>query len=246
LKKQVKAILAGVLPPSWNFKLFFFYHRIRGGLDKEMLMIGPLLKSKRRFLDIGANSGYYSYYFQNVFNKIDAFEPLLEITKELESVAKDSITFHHVALSDRGGEQIFFLPLDEDGEVITGLASLERREGVCHERVVPIRCLDDYGFTDVDLIKVDVEGHELKVLAGSRETIKISKPLLIIEIEQRHLQMPIIEIFNQISLLGYQGFFLDADKWVGLEAFSFECHQKPYLDCVWDPRYVNNFVFVPV
>jgi hypothetical protein len=41
--------------------------------------------------------------------------------------------------------------------------------------------LDSFGFTEVDLLKIDVEGHEMAVLAGARETISRCLPWLIIE-----------------------------------------------------------------
>ncbi|MBK8233225.1 MAG: FkbM family methyltransferase, partial [Candidatus Eisenbacteria bacterium] len=38
-----------------------------------------------------------------------------------------------------------------------------------------------YGFADVDLIKIDVEGHELQVLEGLEKTLKRSRPVLVVE-----------------------------------------------------------------
>lgn len=245
MKKQIKAVSARLLPNSSHFRLYFWYHWLSGGLDEEMLKIGRLLRSRRRFLDIGANSGYYSYYFQDTFANVDSFEPLAEVTRELEAVKNPRVDIHNVALSDRCGTQNFFIPLDEDGAIVAGLASLEPRQGKCIMRDVPVKRLDDYGFTDVDLIKIDVEGHELKVLLGAERTIRQTKPHLIVEIEQRHLHLPIAEVFNHIQRLGYRGKFLLRGGWVDLVKFSLEEHQHPYLDRVWDPRYINNFVFVP-
>ena len=41
--------------------------------------------------------------------------------------------------------------------------------------------LDIYEFTEVDLIKIDVEGFEAHVLKGAEKTIKKWKPLIVIE-----------------------------------------------------------------
>ena len=45
-------------------------------------------------------------------------------------------------------------------------------------RILP---LDSYGFTDVDFIKIDVEGVEIEVVTGARETIVANRPWMVIE-----------------------------------------------------------------
>ena len=42
--------------------------------------------------------------------------------------------------------------------------------------------LDDYQFESVDLIKIDVEGSEIHVIQGGRETIREHQPVIIIEL----------------------------------------------------------------
>ena len=68
--------------------------------------------------------------------------------------------------------------------------------------------IDNYDFDDVDLIKIDVEGHEEYVIEGARNVIQSNKPILIVEIEQRHLKQ-IEEVFQSILKLNYKGFFLE-------------------------------------
>jgi len=51
-----------------------------------------------------------------------------------------------------------------------------------YQRVsVPQLTLDSYGFTDVDIIKIDVEGYELQVLEGAVQTIANNRPIVQIE-----------------------------------------------------------------
>lgn len=51
-----------------------------------------------------------------------------------------------------------------------------------YQRVtVPQLTLDSYGFTDVDIIKIDVEGYELQVLEGAVNTIAQNRPIVQIE-----------------------------------------------------------------
>ena len=104
--------------------------------------------------------------------------------------------------------------------------------------------LDDYLFEDVDLIKIDVEGHESSVIEGAVETIRKTFPILIVEIEQRHISKPIDEVFNLILEIGYDGFFLKNGKLTSINEFSYSTHQEPFLNCVNDEAYVNNFIFI--
>lgn len=46
---------------------------------------------------------------------------------------------------------------------------------------VPVRTLDSYGFTDVAVIKIDVENMELAVLRGAMETIQRERPVIYAE-----------------------------------------------------------------
>ena len=49
---------------------------------------------------------------------------------------------------------------------------------------IPVKTLDSYDLTNVDVIKIDVEGFEVPVIEGARETILYNKPW--IQIEANH------------------------------------------------------------
>ena len=219
-----------------------FFQRLLTKPDKEMFYVDGLLKSKRRFLDVGANQGTYSIYFLDKFEKIDAFEPLSEVPIK-KSVLKDQkLSIHHVALSDHVGEMDFYIPI-RNGEPVTALASLEERDPPYAVRRVPIKRIDDYDFQDVDLIKIDVEGHEYKTIKGAKATIDRCSPTLIVEIEQRHLKISINDVFNAITNLGYNGFFLKDGCLTSIDEFNYEVHQLEHLNQRHSNRYVNNFIF---
>ncbi len=233
-----------LIPQRYHLPVRFQYRRLTGALEAEMFFIDNMLQQRRRFIDIGANLGMYSFYFCSRFQRVEAFEPLQELAYRLRALGKRSIETHAVALSNISGRRTFFLPV-RNGRPVTALASLDSRQGACEERVVEVKKLDDYGFTEVDLIKIDVEGHEDGVLEGSVATIEKNKPLLLVEIEQRHSEEPIDHVFQRILSLGYEGYFLRQGRLINLDEFSYAAHQEPYLANVLDGGYVNNFIFKP-
>jgi FkbM family methyltransferase len=232
-----------MLPRHKQLWLTYNHKKLRGSLDPEMLFVERKLTQHRRFLDIGANVGIYSFHFSSTFAHVDAYEPISEITYRLRDMRRESIRTHSVALSNNNGDLNFYIPVRE-GVVVPGLASLEIRDKPYEERLVKVKRLDDYQFEDVDLIKIDVEGHESSVIEGAVETIRKTFPILIVEIEQRHISKPIDEVFNLILEIGYDGFFLKNDKLISIDEFSYSTHQEPFLNCVNDEAYVNNFIFI--
>jgi hypothetical protein len=101
------------------------------------------------------------------------------------------------------------------------------------------------GHTNVGFIKIDVEGHEAAVLRGASRLIEQSAPTLLIEIEQRHIQGPIQDVFNMVAEMGYAGFFLK--DWVlrSIATFDLEEDQLKHLHKLHSRRYINNFIFMP-
>lgn len=95
---------------------------------------------------------------------------------------------HALALSDCSGAGDLLVPrhrkgrLDDPGGRLEGLTQSQ----VGQKFVVTLARLDDFAFDDVDFIKIDVEGHEEKVIVGGWKTIAAYRPLLLVELEERH------------------------------------------------------------
>lgn len=105
----------------------------------------------------------------------------LEITGDIHT--------HNVALGPVAGQIEMHLKkndghnrvANDNGEfkTVTG-KDIKRNEG--YERVaVAQHTLDSYGFENVDIIKIDVEGYELNVLEGASQTIANNRPIVQIE-----------------------------------------------------------------
>lgn len=231
------------MPKRYQLVLRFFYLKRTNKLEEELIFASKLLNRKRRFLDVGANIGIYSYYFSNIFEKVDAFEPIKEITHRLLALKNESLKVHNVALSNKEGNVKFHIPIVK-GNLRTPYASLEKRNVECEIRNVKVNTIDSYNFNDVDLIKIDVEGHERFVIEGAKILIKKCKPILIVEIEQRHLSIDIGTVFEGIKELEYTGFFLQNGSLTSLKEFNYERNQKEFL-MGKNTKYVNNFIFLP-
>lgn len=209
-----------------------------------MYLVSSLLDRKNRFLDIGSNIGVYTYFFSNKFCYVDSFEPLEEVTARINELDRENIEIHNIALSNCESNLTFYIPI-VDEKPITSRASLEPQEPPFEERRVKVRTLDSFDFSDVDLIKIDVEGHEYSVLEGAVLTLQRCRPILLIEIEQRHISRPIEDVFDLVLTQGYHGFFLTEKSLVPLSQFSYERHQLPFLNSTGSRNYINNFIFVP-
>ncbi len=142
-------------------------------------------------VDVGANLGYFSILMSQIVGKrgrIIAFEPMpdtVQILRENIAVNRlENVIVIEAAASDKSGSVQL---LSGASERVTKTASMVgyRLEGPARTTLARSLRLDDYfaGSTRFpDLIKIDVEGAELIVLKGARETIARSSPTLIVEI----------------------------------------------------------------
>jgi FkbM family methyltransferase len=242
LKQQVFR----ALPRTSQVRVRYAYRYLLGKLDRELPLLRSLLDGRGTVIDVGAHEGIYSYGLLNKATVVEAFEPSPEPYKTLASFG-GRLHAHRVALSDHEGTGILHVP-HVNGRPETGLASLNHGSSSETSIEVPLKRLDSYEFREVVLLKIDVEGHEGAVLRGAEETIRRNRPVLCIEIEQRHLSDTTMQSqFDQLAQLGYDGFFVDTNDTVrSLREFSYEQHQAPYLAdlLAHEHEYINNFVFV--
>lgn len=236
------------LPKRWQPVASYHYYRMRSLLEPELDILCRTLTRGVRAIDVGANEGVYTHAFARCGAVVEAFEPLPSCLDVLRSYERDhrNVRVHGHALGAQEGSATLYLP-ERDGRSVSGHASLEQANGTSATITVHVRPLDAYAFDNVGVIKVDVEGHELDVLRGGRNTMARNRPVLLVEIEQRHLRVPIATAFQEILALGYAGSFLHRERGMRpLGEFSPEQHQKLANADTPHALYINNFFFTPV
>ncbi len=247
-----KDIVLQSLPISLRLPAWYLLKKINGTLDEEIGQVKKKIDTTRGMIDIGANIGIYTHALKNSCRFVHAFEPQPQCLKVLTTTASDRITVHPMALSDAPGELELHIPV-RNGCRLDGLASFRPLTGEVEVETVPVATLDSFGFTDIGFLKIDVEGHEMKVLGGATATIHRERPIILIEIEQRHIGIPITDIFSSILSLGYTGGFYLRNEWHPIASFDYSIHQQPFEKDIQAEKYrklkgayVNNFIFEPV
>lgn len=245
--RTLKTAIRDALPRRYQVPLKFWYSKLRGDLEDEMALLPKLLNPSDRVIDIGANRGVYAYPLARLGARVELFEPNPACAQILASWAaqKPNVSLHVVALSDHEGSAVLQIPVDATGVEHDASASIEKSgSGEFREQVVPLVTLDSFQFRQVALIKIDVEGHEFRVVEGSQKTIASDKPALLIEIEQRHNSRPITEVFQRVTDFGYVGFFMSQGHLRPLTEFDVSAHQTPGNLGGKSGAYINNFLFL--
>ncbi|HEY3412083.1 MAG TPA: FkbM family methyltransferase [Armatimonadota bacterium] len=230
-------------PRRFALSVVYAKRKWMGELEIEMhpYFLEKWVRPDKVALDIGANIGCYSYALSKICRNVEAFEPNPLVAEVLQSHGAHNIRVHIVGLSSSEGFAELHIPI-VNGIPRYGCGSLSQVFGASEERfTVPVKRLDDFGFTDISFVKIDVEGHEAEVLKGGEATLRRWMPALLIEIEQRHMACPVTEVFSIPLGWGYKGFYLDEGQEHPISEFSVAQHQTPFSPT--DPRYINNFLF---
>src|ERR1051326_233068 len=160
--------------------------------EEEAARFLDLIRPGMTVFDIGANLGLYSLMAGKRVGpsgSVHAFEPTPQLVRKLRDNAKlngfANITVNQLAISDECGTVDFYLSDEDD------CSSLAR---ISHS-AIPVNALtlDDYmteqGIDRVDLMKVDVEGAEVKVFSGGRKLFgRSDAPTILLEINPPSLE----------------------------------------------------------
>ena len=208
------------LDPSDHMQAAVFW---LGQMDRwEVRHLENQMKGNWVLLDVGANFGYYSVRLaKGTPGAVYAFELQSEVCGRLRTnIAlnglQSQVEVCELALSDRDG--MVCLTSYEGNTGKTSMGHVPGDE--------PMQRLDEFvkqrGIKRVDAIKMDVEGAELKVLAGAEETLRGLRPALLVEVNPvalaRHGSSA-VELGLRLKELGYDLHEIQRSRLVKLDGF---------------------------
>ena len=197
------------------------------------------------FVDVGANIGFYSLLagHWNPQLHVVAFEPVPHIFHQLEANIRanklsNRVTPFQIALSDKTGTDIFYLPPSDASHECEMTGTLvangwQRRKRSAEIEVRTSR-FDDFEREHpmkVDLIKIDVEDHEAAVLRGMQGVLKRDRPFVVCEILPReHGNRETLQVLKDI---GYTPYWITPTGYIKVSRLDFE--RRGSLDFLLSP-----------
>ncbi|MBV8187822.1 MAG: FkbM family methyltransferase [Alphaproteobacteria bacterium] len=178
----------------------------------EFAFLDRTLRRRMTFIDVGANDGLFTLFAAARVGRrgrVLAFEPssreraVLERNLALNRLRNVDVL--PVALANEPGEATLQIaPALHGGHNTLGGFAHKGVAAIATE-AVQLETLDAVtarlGIARVDVIKIDVEGAELKVLAGARETLRKWQPVLLIEANDEALRKQGASTADLLALL---------------------------------------------
>lgn len=223
-------------------------------IEPELIWIKEFLPENSVFIDIGTNVGAYLYQLENKLRpeNIIAFEPNNKLSTRLKRIYKN-IRIYNVALSDTTEITELKIPiikgkkLNSRGTLLLNFKENEEENHFLEK--VKVMKLDDWvkseNLQKLDFIKIDVEGNEMKTLYGAKSTIAKFRPMLMVEIEQRHHETPVQQLIAEIENWNYFSYFLNRSTFE-LEKMTEKIILEQEKNFATNKKiYINNIIFLP-
>jgi FkbM family methyltransferase len=230
------------LPRIW-FRFKFIKYKYLGRGEPELRLLRHLVDAGTTAIDAGASIGMFSAEMARHAAKVLAFEANPEVAAFTRAVAPRNVEVINVALSSEPGRASLRMPKNRKGHGVTELATIGRREQEAIDVIaieVETRRLDDFRIESCSFIKIDVEGHEEKVLQGAAALIARERPILMIELIESFNPGSVLRLSERFARQSYDCFFLSQGVLRPVAEFDAARHQD-----INGREYVANFLFVP-
>lgn len=187
----------------------------------ETQFIKSVLNEGDVFVDVGANVGWFTLLASTIVGKsgkIHAFEPRKETGDYLEKTIKlnnlkRQVSVHRCALFDFEGEGLLGWAKQTNNPGGSFLTNGALSEGM-ETQPIATRTLDQFELKQLDFLKVDVEGAEMRVFLGGRATLERCRPIILSELSPEMLERGSAvrpeAFFGFFYQIGYRCFIVDA------------------------------------
>jgi FkbM family methyltransferase len=195
-------------------------------LEKELFALDRIVQPGDVCVDVGAAGGAHLLVMARragPHGRVLGFEPRPWSLRVLRGWVRgtglaDRVQLHAVALADEAGTMPLRIPVvptrahfhgsTDDPRGTAAFAGLPHREAR-----VPTARLDDVldaeAIDRLDVLKLDVEGAELLVLAGARHTLAERRPIVVLEADDLHqarFDATAADVLDEVRSHGYRAF----------------------------------------
>jgi FkbM family methyltransferase len=208
LYKFVKA--SGVLSTTWGSAMFEWgYHRYKRLLEAgDIRRLSSFIQPGTVVIDVGANIGFFTKFFGDCVRpsgRVIAIEPeqvnFSRLSRMVQRSGLNQVveTIQAVAAEKSGTLRLAINPEHPADHKIA-------EAGVPVKAVVVDELLAERDWPRVSLIKIDVQGAEVMVLRGSRETLRRFHPVLYLEVDDEGLRAMQADAEGLFRMLQEQGY----------------------------------------
>lgn len=204
-------------------------------------------------VDIGTTgSGPYTEEMIQYSKKVYSYEPHPISAEYMRKKFGDRIKFNEYAVTNKVGNAVLSTPLRETvlpdqtpGKRALSSVYIDFKENGNEAERYSIKTitLDSENLPPVSLIKIDVEGSEIEVLEGAQNTIKTSRPFIIIEMDEQHRSGTLQSNNTFFESIDYTGFYIENKLIYPIIKFIDSGRKNNSLEVNCGNIY--NFIFIP-
>lgn len=229
-------------PGKWIFRRAYFAYK--RWLEPTPLALRSYVEPGSWIVDVGSNLGFYTLLFSRWVSgagKILSIEPAAENYAALENmIAAEGLTERVIAVQAVASELDGHLRLKlnpgshADHRIGDG--------GVATKSVKLDSLLAQHGKPRVSLIKIDVQGAEPRVLAGSLATLREFAPVVYMEVDDSALResgTSAVELIDSMRGLGYRAYEVrgkDLSRALSMADISTMLDKLGYADFLFLPE----------
>ncbi len=150
---------------------------------EEMMFLQKHLNSTSTFIDVGVNIGDYSLIASSIIRKntIHSFEPFKSVLKRFqENIQLNSIRnikTHEMVVSNTDGYEYFD---SEPESEVNHIAYVNSAKSIKIQSITLDTFAKNNNISQIDILKIDVEGAEMKVLLGAKKLLAKGKIKIIL------------------------------------------------------------------